>query len=64
LRPTKEVSSGMFNNRHLQVKSMLALAVPRKWSDEPDGILQSVVSGAESLAVETIVIHQIVPFVK
>lgn len=64
-RPTREFSYGVFNDPYMQIKSMQALALLRKRSDELDGILQQIISSTEARrntgrailyqAVETIV---------
>ena len=47
-RPTREFSSGIYNDPFMQIKSMQALALLRKRSDELEGILQSIISSTEN----------------
>ena len=64
-RPTREFCYGVFNDPYLQIKTLQALAMLRKKSEELDVLLQSIVSGTDTKrntgrallyqAVETIV---------
>lgn len=64
-RPTREFSSGIYNDPFMQIKAMQALALLHRRSEELEGILQSIISSTESRrntgrailyqAVETIV---------
>lgn len=43
-RPTREFSYSSYNDPYMQIKTMQALSLIRKRSDELDGILQSIIS--------------------
>ena len=47
-RPTREFTFGIFNDPYMQVKAMKAIALLRKRNDELEGILQQIISSAET----------------
>jgi len=46
-RPTREFSSGVYNDPFMQIKAMQALCLLKKRPEEIEGILQSIISSTE-----------------